>query len=416
MQEPAPWFANGACHMLYTGGWEQAALGYATALRATGPWTKHPVAVIGNGAGGMPGPTAHHNVYVEGQTVYAYYPDQINGGNLRVATASVSAPTVWTTVGTALATTAIATGIVNTSLVRRGSSDYVLMFESRSTAGPMWQIGYATGATPLGPFTVQAFPLSTLSQGDATAMYGGPFLVQENGGWTLVYHAAPTSTLPTRIYRATSTDLVTWAKESVPVIPRTTPDRDQTADFALVGASSAGPFTALFDEMDNVIPAGRIVALTAAPGSVQYDGTGWVSLSAPPVPQPSGRFTATLPAALDVTTTASWVTVLTAKYAPTRDERFTHDGHYLIQATTTGASFYVRLVVTPAPGQWGGSAQTYDEQVPASGTRCVSLPLSGDLKADVTYQFAVQVYCTAPVHVFGGITGNTVLSVQTTAR
>lgn len=278
VQEPAPWRDHRGLHMLYTGGWASAAIGYAEATRAQGPWRKHTGPVIGNGAGGMSGPTAHHSVYVEDDTIYCYYPSHIDGGHLKVATAGAADPTTFTTRGTALTMTATVTGIANSDLHRRGPGDYVLMFDSRAPTGPMWQTGYATGPSPLGPFTVQAFPLRTLSRGDATSIHGSPTLRRQGSTWVLYYHASPTGVLPTDIWRATSTDLVTWTPEVSALVRRTIPQEyDQVADLALVD-SGPGPTFAFWDGMNNVTPAGVILLGVPRAVTVQYDGAQWVRI------------------------------------------------------------------------------------------------------------------------------------------
>lgn len=276
--EPSPWFHNGAWHMLYTAGWASGAIGYATATDPFGTWTKHPTPVIGDGHGGMAGFTSHHSVYVEGDTIYALYPDGPPGvgGDLVVATASIDDPTTFTTVGTLLAATGAIAGIVNTALFKRGDSDYVLMFEAHATSGPQWQIGYAEGTSPTGSFTINTFPLPTLQIG--TGVYGGPDLSrQDDGTWTMLYHASTTSSsVPTAIYRATSPDLTTWTPDGAAFIDRVVnpPEVDQVADaWYLVTPARAVMF---WSGMDNVAEEGSILASRIVTGDPQwFDGNVW---------------------------------------------------------------------------------------------------------------------------------------------
>jgi hypothetical protein len=280
VQEPAVWFHNGAWHMYYTGGWNSAAIGYATAPNPQGPWTKTRGPVLGAGAAGVAAPTAHHSVYVEAGTIHLLYPSAIDGGNLMVATAAAAAPTVLTPRGIAMSAGGPVVGITNTDVFKRGEGDYVLMFDGRGTSGPVWQTGVATGTSPLGPFTLGRFSLPTLSRGDGTAIYGGPQLRRQGSTWVLFYHASTTSTLPTDIYRATSTDLVNWTQDPKVFVRRTLPvEVDQSADLCMAANPDGGPSYAFWDGMDN--PNARGSILMGVPRAViaQFDGSQWTPIS-----------------------------------------------------------------------------------------------------------------------------------------
>lgn len=236
VQEPSVWQAGGKWLMLYTGGWERAALGLAVANRASGPWRKHGAPVLGLGHGGWSGPIAHANVYVESGTLYAYFPSHVDGGNLVVATAPLSDPSRWTTRGGAMAATPAAFGLVNTWLVKAAPHHYALMFESRGRQ-TWWQQGLATGNSPLGPFRIRAYPLPSLQRAPG-AMYGGPSVTGRLHDWTIWYHAArnPGATLPTDIYTARSTDLIHW--HNVRLVVEHQAPADQAADMDVVGSAS----------------------------------------------------------------------------------------------------------------------------------------------------------------------------------
>lgn len=252
VQEPSVWHA-GKWFMLYTGGWERAALGLAVADSPAGPWRKHGAPVLGLGYGGWRGPIAHANVYVEGRALYAYFPSHVDGGNLVVATAPLAHPDRWTTRGGAMAATPAAFGLVNSWLVKAAPGHYALMFESRGRQ-TWWQQGLAVGNSPLGPFHIYAYPLPSLQRAPG-AMYGGPSVTGRLHDWTIYYHAARTSgaTLPTDIYAARSVDLIHWRYVRLVVAHRA--PADQVADMDVVGGS------AFWDVMTNPPqrPSGVIV-------------------------------------------------------------------------------------------------------------------------------------------------------------
>lgn len=278
IQEPNVWYDPdaGLFAMVYSGGWDTQSLGYATARHPLGPWTRHPDPILGNGVGGEDGGpwVGRPNVFVDddGQ-VYVYYSAQLTGtgGDLFVATGDL--PTL-TKQGTALSATATATAMQNTSVVRLGDT-YHMIFESLASSGAQWQMGYATASDPLGPFTIQQFPLPTLQRG--TGMYGGPFLTCEDGTWVLIYHAATSGSLPTEIYRATSTDLLSWTQDAGTLVTRVVdpPEHDQVADPHVLW-SPVGAFM-FWDAVNNTTEAASLMgSQLAGVGEPQWtDGTAW---------------------------------------------------------------------------------------------------------------------------------------------
>jgi len=238
--------------MLYTGGWDSSALGWATAENPEGPWVKHGV-VLGKGAGGWTGPVAHHSVFVDGGKKYVFFPDEIYGFGsvLRVAVGRdmqhlhvLPTPVLTPPKG--------GLGLANSSVIRNGSV-FRMMFESRVRDGSMWNMGIAVAKTPWGPYSVQAFPLPTLQRGILTT-YGGPDLRTSGHGFELWYHAASgdDKVLPTDLYKATSDDLVSWKASSTPVFRRTK-NFDQYADPVVTNGDL------FFDGMNNAVPSGRIL-------------------------------------------------------------------------------------------------------------------------------------------------------------
>lgn len=414
VQEPSVWYYGGAWHMTYTGGWGNAGIGYATAPNPQGPWTKNPTPVLGLGYGGMALNVSAHMEFCEDGTVYSYYPSQPGGGDLMVATASATSPASFTTQGVALMHTSAVAAIVNSHLYRRGPGDYVLTFESKAvTAWPQWQIGYATGTSPLGPFTVQTFPLPTLSRGDSTAMYGGPWITKQDDLWVLYYHASKTQNLPTDIYRATSPDLVTWSPTAVPLIRRTLAvEVDQVADFTMAANPSGGPRYAFWSAQDNVKPSGYIVMAVPRMPTLQYDGGQWTQVS-PDAPDYSRQVRVSLPSNLSVAGHGgSWFDVPGAllTYTPSRDEVFTLTGSCLT-STALAQSYYVRVGASPTPGGYP-NFNAYHEATPAGRVTSDTFPLSGQLDAGVTYSWSLQVQSASALTVYAG----SQLSIVTSPR
>lgn len=275
IQEVSVWFDpdTGLFKWLYSGGWNNEALGFATSRHPLGPLTKYAAnPVLGQGAGGEAGQVGRSSVFVDDDgTEYIYYTTTLlAGGDLYVATGPLPEVTLH---GVVLAHTTTATAIQNTSVVKVGST-YHMIFESRASTGAQWQMGHATATSPLGPFTVQAFPLPTLQRG--TGVYGGPFLTVENGEQVLLYHASTSSTLPTDIYRATATDFETWTQDATAVVTRVVdpPEHDQAADPCLL----IGPWGAylLWEGVNNTTGVSEIMATRLTNDPPQWtDGQAW---------------------------------------------------------------------------------------------------------------------------------------------
>lgn len=223
--EPNVWTDAAGWHMVYTGGWNTSALGYATARSADGPWVKHGP-IIGLGHGGWSGSAARSSVLRDRGLLYVYFTEP-EGSALHVA------------VGPDIAHLRLAgpvlTGyrVVNTSVVRDGGR-FRLLFEANVGGFTHWLTGLADAASPLGPFTVRVFPLRSLQLSpDGTA--GGPDLHRAAGRWVLLYHAVRHGTLPSDVYEATSTDLVHWSGRRMVVGRPHIAGVDQTADPVRVG-------------------------------------------------------------------------------------------------------------------------------------------------------------------------------------
>lgn len=280
VQEPNIWYdaAGAEWRMFYTGGFSTEAIGYATAVHASGPWTKHAAnPVLGQGTL-VTGNAAQPNVYIEGRTGYLYFTNKTSDNSLHIATFDTTDPTSLTVqVATVLDPAGTALSIANSYVVKDGTT-YRMLFDAHVSTADWWETGYATASSPLGPFTIDTFPVSGLSLGGA---YGGAwFAKKDDGTWVLLYHAATSSTLPTDIYRATSTDLRTWTRESGIFVGRVAAvEVDQTAD-PFYGSDGRGGYL-VWSAMDNPTQTGHIMygpALLA--GAPQWwDGSAWRLLS-----------------------------------------------------------------------------------------------------------------------------------------
>lgn len=231
VQEPNVWHQGHRWHMIFSGGWDRMAVGHATAPTIDGPWTQDPDPILGLGHGRWAGTAREPSVLVDRGRIYVYFspttePGSPHACDLMVATGP-DVHHLHVLPRPALRPFGDARAIVNVSVVRDGV--YRMMFESRIADAGTWAIGYAEGRTPVS-FTPVRFPVVGLSHGGA---FGGPDLHRTPHGWNLLYHAAPYSTLPTDIYRATSTDLVHWTPG--PHMVTHPSGSDQAADPYLAG-------------------------------------------------------------------------------------------------------------------------------------------------------------------------------------
>lgn len=288
-QEPSVWYANGLWNMTYSAG---GGLGYASATHPSGPWTKGPAIVLGAGSGGFAGNPLHHNVYVEGPTLYCYFVDSTNTTRWLCATASISAPTVWTTiaVGTfafAPGTAYTSGGMGNTSLIKLDDGTYAMFFETNYNGS--WQIGLAQGAAPLGTFSVTTFPMVSLAPSSyqskgynpSSFPYGNPWVGKNNGKYVMYYGASGPNAGLNDIYRATSTDLMEWTLDNggYPIIRRThSKEVDQAVDPFLCQGPN-GNWWAFWSGCDNKGAVGYIFSAPMLPSLKIWDGDRWTLAS-----------------------------------------------------------------------------------------------------------------------------------------
>lgn len=114
----------------------------------------------------------------------------------------------------------------------------------------IWQIGLATGTSPLTFQMASNQPLKGLSGG---GMFGGPYVEKIGGTYHLWFHRAPSGNLPTDIWHAISTDLLHWTTDPAPVLKHEGKGWicDQVADPYLLHTPTE---TLLFFDGDNNFP------------------------------------------------------------------------------------------------------------------------------------------------------------------
>jgi hypothetical protein len=278
--EPNVFFANGTYNMIYTGGWNDPAIGWATASSPAGPWTRQNsnTQILGRGQGGEAGDICRPSVIVIGSTVYIFYVDAIGANaDLKLASAPTSNIASITLVGTMLTHDATYTGFANIAVVADTiAGGYTMWFEYRSTAtGNIWKIGRATASAVTGTWTITHTSLTTLQRGSGS--WGGPDVKIENGQYVMIYHAAHTTndSLPSEIYRAVSADGITWVQDAPTFLRMAAGSEwDQVAD-PFVYSDSHGSHL-YYAGMNNPASAGTINYTFLSRGYSVYDGTKWV--------------------------------------------------------------------------------------------------------------------------------------------
>ena len=283
-QEATLWIANGKYNMLFTlGGYLQLrTCPYTADPTVAANWTA-PASCIGNGNGGEAGNCAHSFVYVEGSTLYCYY-TQLSSQNIRVATATTAAPTVWT--GNATVYSGAYGGNVsngNACVVKSGGVYYMLLeaiFADTLTGEGYtnaWQVGMLSCATPTGTFTNVIKPLLTMKPGYHGSASCGQ-LFYENGQWVHLYHGTGwgRTAFPTDLFVATSPSLTTdtWTVQNggYPIATRKTRwEVDQIADpFVIEGPN--GIKYLFYEGADNRAGTFRMAVTTLLPVWMQTDG------------------------------------------------------------------------------------------------------------------------------------------------
>lgn len=273
MAEPMVILENGVWKMWFTGGWTHPGTGYATSTDGI-TWTRYASnPVYGQGGSGYAFTSNCAQVTKVGSTYYLF----VSGGTTTSApftTFKVATSTdgiAWTTQASSISLPSGKTRWGNRVVWLEGATWKMLQ-----EAGPsVWEIYYYTSSDGL-TWSIQnsGNPLTTL-QVAAGGMYGGPTFAQQGGLtipkraglYELWYHAAPASGLnPTNIYRATSSDLITWTQTGAALTHTGSGDEaDQIGDPTVIIVGSVAYL--YYDAVINASSTAKILLATgvAAP-------------------------------------------------------------------------------------------------------------------------------------------------------
>lgn len=276
--EPSLFFANGKWHCFYSANFSSTTLGYAVADHPLGPWTKQQ---------SLNSTILHSFVYVEANVAYLYYFGG-TGVGFQVRTQSLtdaSWPTNWsgaTTLFGGLLPPGVTTSLGgNLGMVKSGGV-YYLFFEAKWQTNTQWNIGVATGTSPTGPFTVQAFPLGgsfKVSDGNQDS-YGGPMPVDDGSGTpVLFYHAGNSSGgLDGQLRRAVSIDgsWYNWQADPEPFgRAMTIREMDQMADISVAKGALDGSWWAAWGAYDNKNQTASVMVSPLSPALGRWNGIAW---------------------------------------------------------------------------------------------------------------------------------------------
>ena len=260
---------DGTWRMWYTGGWTHGAIGYATSTDGI-TWVKYASnPVYGQGASGYANIANCPTILRTGSTYWLF----ASGGTdthtpfttLRVATSTDGI--AWTTQASSITIPGECWAWGNREVWQEGTTWKML----QECGGTLWQIYLYTSPDGL-VWTIGngGAALSTL-QIAANGMYGGPTFFTDSRGnkmskfgslYHLWYHSAPgAGNLPTNIYHAKSSDLITWTPNLVLTYAGSGFEVDPVADPSIVVKD--GTAFLYYDGMDNGASAGHIGLATA---------------------------------------------------------------------------------------------------------------------------------------------------------
>jgi hypothetical protein len=211
-------------------------------------------------------------VYIEGNTTYLVFTD---GANVRIASAASSNLAAWTDQGILFTP---ATNPGNQFLIKDGATYYLF---SEYASGGGWQTAVYTASAVTGPYTQVLATVASLQPFSGSSV-SGIWIGKEGSTFVAYFHSGPFVSLPTSIYRATTTSLTTdsWTidNQALPVVRRAAPyEVDQVADPFI--ARSPGSVTYMvWDCMDNtpgVALKGSIAITAMRPIRKLHDGAVW---------------------------------------------------------------------------------------------------------------------------------------------
>lgn len=269
VQEPMVLLESGVWKMWFTGGWTHPGMGYATSPDGI-TWTRYAGnPVYGQGGSGYAFTADCPHVMKVGSTYYLFS----SGGTttsvpfttFKVATSSDGI--AWTTQASSISLPSGKTLWGNRVVWKEGASTWKMLQE----AGPTpWEIYLFTSSDGL-TWTVgnSGNPLATL-QVFAAGAYGGPtfatqdniFIPKRNGLYELWYHATPNAgNQPSNIYRATSSDLITWTQSGAALTRTGSGDEaDQIGDPSVIVVGSVAYL--FYDAVINATSTSKIKLAT----------------------------------------------------------------------------------------------------------------------------------------------------------
>lgn len=266
VQEPSVIYdkKRGVYRLWYSGGgYGRCYTGYAASRDLT-HWAKSERPVLGGGNGGERGNACHSNVQYLNGRYWAWYSNDTPGaasGDLQVAVSRDGVKWVKQP-RPAIREGGWARTLANTYVIR-SNNRWLMFWEAQSTTEVgLWEMATAT-STDLIHWKVDRRRIASLGFGES---FGGPWLMRENGGWAMYYHAATPIETPgvfSLVYKATSDDLRTWTTERVPLVTLEQDWQvDQVADASVVKVD--GRTLMFFDGLDNKVPLRSRIGLAVA--------------------------------------------------------------------------------------------------------------------------------------------------------
>jgi Concanavalin A-like lectin/glucanases superfamily len=246
LQEPNLLYEDGLYKLWYSGGWDHQRIGYATSADGV-TWAKCPInPVLGAGSGGEPGDVVGRGfvLKVEG-TYHLYYNDDFHDEKLATSSDGIH----WASQGPVIDRAQLGVSLCgNASVWLEGTKWHMLLEAMLNGVWEMWPLCSTDGRT-WEPMSTAPLRSMQIAEGGS---YGGPMVIKRGERYYCWYHAAPVAdTLPTAIYRASSTNLVNWnVYSSIPVVSLTQQwEVDQVADPTIIEAD--GRCIMMIDQVRN---------------------------------------------------------------------------------------------------------------------------------------------------------------------
>lgn len=263
--EPSVINDNGTLKMIYTSGWDNAGIGMAQSTDGI-TWTKISSGpVVGQGIAGQTYASRGDFVKV-GNEYRIYFADKNPDANIKLATSTDGVHFTVQSQNVIGKNDVPGTyGWANTGTYFDGTNWWMLA-EAYIGHDEWWQIHLFKSTD--GGYTFQhvAGPITSL-QDSPGGMYGGPRAFKKIGDtYHLWYHAGYiTSTLPTAVWHATSTDMINWTPDPQPTVSIAESSLglyspDQTADTSMIEFN--GKTFLFYDADDNSYGMSRIGVAT----------------------------------------------------------------------------------------------------------------------------------------------------------